>query len=360
MKMLVILFLLVGYALFAVAPALSENLPLDNPKAPPSTIKASGSAGLMFSANGKRLVLAGHEHFEVWDAVRNLRICGPIQHEGVVAISLNGDLIAYSGEADGGKTVLRVAHDTGKIIHQWDTGTPLDHVAFSPDGKHVVAVGPAAEARIWDVARGANFVLLNSKKAITCGFSPNGQCVYLNTADRVLSLYDAVTGKLMANPMRVSVAIESSSFKEDGGSLVIARGAGIEILAIPSLEKKTVLQTFGAIASYEAQWASQRVVVTSGSQARLYDLASGKQIGPVFGRKSLQLQARFRPATNQLIIEAQAGESGIWDVTTGRQLIEFKHEQWDLIPITATSADGKVIAVYFSDDLGTVIYNLPS
>src|SRR5436305_1254683 len=76
-------------------------------------------------------------------------------------------------------------------------------VAFSPDGKLALTSGNDNRARLWDAATGKPLAQLPHQGSVRAlAFSPDGRLILTGSLDRTAQLWDAATGKPVGPPLR--------------------------------------------------------------------------------------------------------------------------------------------------------------
>jgi WD40 repeat protein len=109
--------------------------------------------------------------------------------------------------------------ETGKELRRFTGQTSyVMSVAFSPDGRHVLAGGIDTSVRLWDVetgkeARRFEGHVLGVQRV---GFSRAGDLVFTTSADRTVRLWDAKTGKLFRRFGGHRSDVSGGAFSPDG------------------------------------------------------------------------------------------------------------------------------------------------
>ena len=154
--------------------AAGETLSLNGP----------GGTGLMFSADGKRLLVAGGDECTIWDTRTGRRIAGPLKHG-------DGQALLLSELSPDQKHVLTVSADTlrlwdaetGQLRHTLRHGAVIQCAAFDHSGDRVVIGGENGEAKVWNVVDGSELVSLQHPGAVLFArFSPAGDGRLLTVA----------------------------------------------------------------------------------------------------------------------------------------------------------------------------------
>ncbi|MBD2165561.1 PD40 domain-containing protein [Calothrix membranacea FACHB-236] len=144
-----------------------------------------------FSPNGKYIALAGDKTTQLWDLESDRKL-PPLSHEGAIntiTFSPDGNYIATASED---KTFKLWEVESGKNIYSRSHGNAVNAIAFSPDGKYLAtsantdlgggeAVGILRgdnAVRIWEVKNGKQVARLSNEGQINrLAFSPDGKYV---------------------------------------------------------------------------------------------------------------------------------------------------------------------------------------
>jgi RNA polymerase sigma factor (sigma-70 family) len=272
--------------------------------------------------NGKMLavgeLLNDERTFCVWDVatgkdISQMRCKKKSGGFGAVAFSPDGKMLAARGD---GATAANVIHlwevATGKETrrltggHQWH----VDRVAFSPDGKTLASGGPD-KVCLWEVATGKLVHQLKVKDnrdpcSHQIAFSPDGKTVVGGTTGHC---WDVATGKELRSfdwmNSESPLAIRMVAFSPDG-----------KLVATGDPE--------GAI--------------------RLWDPATGKEIGPRKGHQGAITSVAYSPDGKTLVSGSADRTVALWDVSTGKEIRRLPRHEWWHVCSVAYSPDGKRIA----------------
>jgi len=168
-----------------------------------------GSASVWETATGNKIVRMTH------DAPVNSVAFSP-DGKFVVAGSLDFNQFTVSvSEITTGDEIARMTHDG------W-----VYSVAFSPDGKFVVAGSVGGTVRVWEITTGNEIARMTHDDAVeSVAFSPDGKFVVSGGADNSVRVWEITTGNEIAR-MTHDDAVNSVAFSPDGKFVVAGSGDG--------------------------------------------------------------------------------------------------------------------------------------
>ncbi len=191
-----------------------------------------------------------------------------------------------------------------------DGQAPIDSVAFSGDGKKFVTGGWNRAAQIWESATGKLLLTIpyGGLYVHAVAFSPDGRYVATGGNDKrgYVRIWNAETGEELKTPEDFSGhtdAVLSATFSRDGKMLLTA--------------------------SYD-------------KTARLWDVASGRQLKELNGHSWWVWSAVFSQDETMAVTASQDGSAIIWDVASGEKLAQFLGHEGPVYS-AAFSEDGKQV-----------------
>jgi WD40 repeat protein len=207
---------------------------------------------MAFSPDGRRLVAGGEKNriLQVWNA----RTGDPVgkvglhnrQVQGLVFSGKGGHLASAS--ADGAIKLWDASRlgkeQTPRDIFGARVGMGFRGMAFSPDGRRLVAGGEKNTAKIWDVQTGQELQTLygHSRDVWVTAFStdPEGQWVASAGEDSTVKIWDSQTGKLVRSFRGHTGLVGSLAFSPKGRWLFSgSRDHTLKITGVTQLEEGT-------------------------------------------------------------------------------------------------------------------------
>jgi WD40 repeat protein/tetratricopeptide (TPR) repeat protein len=306
-------------------------------KAAPSSVHGAGVLVAAFSPDGRSVATSTSDgDARVWDASSGRPISPVIPHKGVYRL-------AFSPESD------RLVTGSQDLVRVWDASTAaprspyirlsggLASVSFTDEGRRVITVTWAQEARLWEAATGRPvlgpvharwahrpvdtpdrryYLFISPMGQLAriedhatgnprgvnlppgdplgeAAFSPDGRRLATAGADHTARIWDVTTGQPIVEPIPHADPITHVSFSPDGGRLV-------------------------TITRIEAHARADRESIPVFTQeAHVWDAATGRSISPPLRPRGGILSARFSPDGRRLLTAGSGREAQVWDIQPG-------------------------------------------
>lgn len=332
-----------GYARVWDAQTGAELLALSHPQ---------GVTAVAFSTDGQTLATGCEDHrVRMWDLRRG---GGPVVLPGhdarisVMAYAPDGRWLASAG--DDGRVILRDARSGAALRALPGQRHEISGMSFSPDGSRLVVAAIYSAATVWDTASGTLMQVLavEGDWMHDAAFSPVDSLLVTGSNLGTAFVWDTAVGSVTETFRQHGDSITQVAFSPDGSR--------VATLSVDQRIQIWQPQTGQPIDSFSAQALAPWSMAFSPNGARL--IASGvdgtAQIWQVWaGQEWLTLPAPdgasrlgFSPDGSRLIAgTGHAGMAGVWDVTSGRQILALA-DGGHTADVTSAgfSPDGRVLA----------------
>lgn len=201
----------------------------------------------------------------------------------------------------------RLMHICNQSVVDYDTGAPVDAIAFSRDGQYFVTGGWNGTLGVWNVT-GERLIDLpqGSHYVQAVAVSPTARQIAIGSNDKTgyVRLWDLETRQPLREFQGHTDGITSVTFSRDG----------------------------------------QRLLTTSyDNTARLWNVATGELVRSYEGHSWWVWDAAFAPDEATFVTASQDGTALIWNVATGERSPPFAGHQGPVYSV-AISPDGQFIA----------------
>jgi WD40 repeat protein len=230
-------------------------------------------------------------------------------------------------------------------------------IAFSPDGKYLVAVGEGEIAKIWNVETGKKVLELVYKNALLIyrvAYASSGKYIAASTGDGFI-LWDAQSGKALYTFVGESPDITGGRFDlrftPDGRYLLVYDGQGAFSWDIETYKKvHSFLHWVGVEQHLPVDLSSNgKYVLTNGGYGVwLWDFETGETIHKFEFKEGLpvRLDGTFLPDGQSVLLKAVNGEkigldvTNIWDINAQKytQMADTMGSELEVF-----SSDGKYV-----------------
>lgn len=280
-----------------------------------------------------------------------------------VDFNQDGSLGAFAGSEG---VIYLVDANTGEIPLSISTGSPINAVAFSPDGARIAAALSDGTVGLWRVSDGAELQRLAGHEDIVTDveFSPDGRTLASSSADSTLRLWDAESGALRHTLEAHIDYVFKLSFSPDGARLASSSAAigvsegdrtpahnTIQVWDVESGENILTIppEGIGFVRDVEFSPDGATIAATTwsgalGGTARFYDAETGEEIQRIYAHRDTIANLEFSPDGALLATASRDQSVKIWDIDKG-VLVTSYVDLGDRIQDIEFSPDGEYLLI---------------
>ncbi|HUU98493.1 MAG TPA: protein kinase, partial [Phycisphaerae bacterium] len=309
-----------------------------------------------FSSDGRLIASAGDDGaVKIWDAHTGKEIPPPLREHGAhpqrVAFSPDNRLVV-SGGSDGTLKVWDLNTRQEVLPRLPGHDKRIRAIAFSPDKikRLLVSGSDDGQLKLWDLDAGRQIPpLLSGHKGAVRGvaFSPDGTRIVSCGEDRLLRVWDVISGAEVATFRGHDHVVTSVAFSPDGSEIVT--GSDDRTLKIwdpnTPTEPLTLRGHEGAVRAVAFSPDGTRIVSASDDRKlRVWNAATGQEVLlPLRGHDEPVSAVAFSPDGKRIVSASQDGTVRIWDANKGREVLLPLRGHEGMVNGVAFSPDGSRI-----------------
>lgn len=237
------------------------------------------------------------------------------------------DNIKFS--ANGTNIAVGISQFATSVLHL-TTGATLQTMFgslenYSPNGLEVLTIS-GRYLCINSVDNGLSLKLLKVDSVKTfyyAAYNRDGSKILSLSTNNLLIIWDAKDGNVLHSLNLGHALPNQAEFMRDNESIIILENGYIEIINLPSGEKKSFISdpTYADIVTMSQNQSSDDIITTCGDEsARVWSLTSGKIKYTINGHTGTVTRARYSPSGKTIATLSLDGTAKLWNTSNGKLL----------------------------------------
>lgn len=285
---------------------------------------------LVFSADGKQLIVGGYHELTVWNPVDGKlvsRFKNVGQRTYALSLSPDGKLLAAGCGAPGRLGETRLFDPaTGELKNVLgSTGDVVLDVAFSPQGDRLAVGAADGIVRVFEVASGKELLTINSHSdwVSAVAWNADGSQLVTGSRDKTAKVFDTKTGELLVTYSGHGQTVKGVAFHPDGKE-VFSSGGDNKIHRWKIADaKKTAEVAFGGEV-YKLIRSGDFLFATSADKTvRQFDAKTQAAVRSYAGHGDWALSVAYHGGTKRVASGGFDGSVRIWNAEDGKLVTSF-------------------------------------
>jgi eukaryotic-like serine/threonine-protein kinase len=209
--------------------------------------------------------------------------------------------------------------ETFDLIHQWNAGSAVRGIAFSPDGNRIVVGDRGGNIRVYDIGSTKELETHSQSGSIFgIAYSSDGKLIATVASDKIVRVWDSTTFAERQTLHGHSGPIYNVAFAPSGPLMAtVGWGKNVRVWNVESgIEVKNLIGSRGDVWGVVFCPKSDHLVTTSqDGTARIWDLTSGDSIATLEGHESAVHNVAISASTKRIATSGRDGTIRIWDLS---------------------------------------------
>lgn len=293
---------------------------------------------IAFSPDGERFATASNDgSAKIWTAALSEPGIERLDFDTVeLAISDTGSDIGSDIGSDAGSDI---ASDGLTLRHD----SPVNAIAFSPDGSQVATASNDRTAQIWNASTGESEMTLRHQRPVRLvRFSPGedgSEAKWLATASGDQArIWSVETGKPVLTLTLARTEANAIRFSPDGTQVATVRDNGkVSVWAIATGQKILSIKYGTSVRALTFSPDGTQLAIAAAAEAKVFDITAGETVATL-PHGALVTDVSFSPDGQQLATASYDETARVWQVSTGQALAKLSHE--DVVKTVAFNSQG--------------------
>jgi WD40 repeat protein len=235
---------------------------------------------------------------------------------------------------------------------------PVSSAEFSPDGRFVVTASYDDKAWVWEASTGKSVAELrgHTGPVFSAVFNPDGSLVVTASFDNTARVWEATTGNSIAELRGHTDQVSSAVFSPDG-SLMVTSSRDNTARVWEATTEKSIAELHGHTDQVRRAAFSpdSRFVITSSrdNTARVWEARTGKSVTELRGHMGPVNSASFSPDGRLVVTASYDNTARVWEASTGKSIAGLRGHTGPVVSATF-SPDGRLVVTASYDNTARV------